>query len=145
MVVDVIREARVAALIGARQLRQIHAGGVREDEPLPGDLHTLLPVCRCVLVGADKAAALRDEDVLASGAVEYVLAYLGEDRSRQIRVDAADQNGGDDASRHHREGRGQRRGKKGRQRLSASYVCRERDQRIAHPAGDALRRMDSLP
>ena len=39
-------------------------------------------------------------------------AYLGDDQSRQVRVDAHDQNRGDHASRHHRVGRGQRRGKK---------------------------------
>src|ERR1700734_3816756 len=37
-------------------------------------------------------------------AVENVLADLREDWPRQIRIDAADQNGREDASRHHRIG-----------------------------------------
>jgi len=67
----------------------------------PGDLHTLLPVGRRVLVGADQAAALQDKDVLANRAVDYVLAYPREDRSRQIRADAADKYGGYHAAGHH--------------------------------------------
>jgi len=112
VVVGLIGEARTAVLIGAPHPRQINARGVRKVEPVPRHLCAALPVLRRVLIGADEAASLGNEDVLASRAVEYVLAYLGEDRSRQIRVDAADQNRGDHLSRHHRVGGGQRRGKR---------------------------------
>jgi hypothetical protein len=44
MVVDLIREAGIAALVGARHLWKVHAGGVRKDEPLPRDLNPLLTV-----------------------------------------------------------------------------------------------------
>ena len=102
MVVHFVGEAGVAALIGSRHLREIHARGVREDEPLPCDLDALLTISGGVLVYADEAAALRDEQVFSGGAVEDVLTDLGEDRSRQVRVDPADENGGNHASRHHR-------------------------------------------
>ena len=80
---------------------------------VPGKISRCQAICtrlpavgRRVLVGADQPAALQNKDHLANRAVEYVLAFPGEARSGQIRVEADDQYGGGDhadhAAGHHR-------------------------------------------
>src|SRR5581483_2037033 len=78
VVVNLIAETRVAALVRARHLRQVHARRVWKDEATPRDLNALLTVGRRVLICANEAAALRNEQRLAGRAVEYVFADLRE-------------------------------------------------------------------
>ena len=84
VIVDLVVEAGEAAFVGARHLAEIEGGGVRIDDPRPGDKDAFLAGRHAVVVGADKLRALRDEDEAAGGGVIDVLAHLAQDLARQI-------------------------------------------------------------
>jgi len=93
------------ALFSSRHTGELEAGSVGEDQALPRDLYTLLPIIEVrALVGADQFASLGHQQTAAGRGVKNILAYLREDRSRQVRIDAAHQQRGDDVARRDRVG-----------------------------------------
>ena len=73
---------------------------VGQDDALPDDERALLAEGDDVVVLADEAGALRDQQVAAGDGVVDVLGHLGDDEAGQIGVEAADQAGGDDGAGH---------------------------------------------
>ena len=104
--IDLVGEAGVAAGVGGRQVVDHDRAAVGQDDALPDDERALLAEGDDVVVLADETGALRDQQVAARDGVVDVLGHLGDDEARQIRVEAADQAGGDDGAGHQLVGRG---------------------------------------
>jgi hypothetical protein len=102
MQIDLIAETGIAAGIGRRQIIEHDRRSIRENDPLPDEEDAVLPVLAegdDVVVFADQACALRDQQEAAGDAVEDVLGDLRDDEAREIGVEPRDQAGGNDRSR----------------------------------------------
>ena len=95
-----IFQTRIAGWIGADQFIELERGRIREDHPIPHDLHAALPIADLAVVFAQQARALRDQHVLAGGRVVDRLGHRGDHIARQVGLDARDQRSGDHRTGH---------------------------------------------
>src|SRR6185312_4815232 len=93
MVIDTILKPGIAFGIGARLALQHDRAAIREDQPVPDQEHPTLAEANAIVVLANHAGALWDEQDLAGRAVINILRYLGGDLAGQIGSDAGDQRG----------------------------------------------------
>ena len=106
--VDLVGKAGVATGVGGRQVVDDDGGAVGQDDALPDDERPLLAEGDDVVVLADEARALRDQQVASRHRVEHVLRHLGDDEAGQVGVEARHEAGGDDRAGHQLVGRDRR-------------------------------------
>ena len=105
MEVDLVGKTGVAAGVGGRQVVDHDRGAVGQDDALPDDERALLAEGDDVVVLADEARALRDEQEPSRDRVVDVLRDLGDDEAGQIRVEPRHQARRDDGAGHQLIGR----------------------------------------
>ena len=96
MVIDLIVKTCIASAIRAWHGTNVHCLPIWKDNALPSDEDARLTICDLTGVPTHKACALRDQFPLTGRCVEYVLADLGHDLTRQARIDARNQRSGHD-------------------------------------------------
>ena len=96
--VNLVLQSGVAAPISADDVRQFDRVAVRQVDPRPADEDALVGDGRLRTVGAEDAAATRDEQPGAGPRVVDVAADLGDGDARQFRADALQQDGRDDGT-----------------------------------------------
>lgn len=100
MQIDLVGKAGIAAGIRRREIVDHHRAAVGPDDALPDDEGAFLPEGDDVVILADQARSLWDEEEAAGHRVENVLRHVRDDNPGKIGVEAADQARGDDGAGH---------------------------------------------
>ena len=91
VLVDEYQDTNHAQYLIARGLALEHERSpIGENQPGPDQQHPTLADGDAVVIGADQAGALRDQQQAASRAVVYILGDLCDDLARQVGADAGD-------------------------------------------------------
>lgn len=96
MVIDTVLESCIACAIRSGLSFQDNGLAIGQDGPGPDKQDAVLAETDAIVIFADEAGSLRQQEIALRGAVIDVLGHLSHDLAGEVRANASDEGGGND-------------------------------------------------